>query len=151
MVAFVALPALLILLTPVSVPLRVFPVRLNDSSGSDYGSLPHAASPLASCPVPSEPLGLSTPPFGCPGGIEVITRVGVLVDSRGRVADAWLTRDSESGGSEHERCVLDALRDWQYAPARDCEDVPVPFVSKMTFVVQHSSAAERLRRHEDGR
>lgn len=141
MVAFVALPSLLLLLTLVSVPLRVLPYHPSDLSG---GILPHVASPLATCPILKEPLPVSTPPFGCPSPSEVITRAGVLIDSHGRVADAWLTGGSQSAGAEHERCVLNALRRWQYAPAQDCDDIAVPFVSRLTFVVPDSDAAWSL-------
>jgi hypothetical protein len=106
--------------------------------------LPRVATALANCPLASESVRVHAALFGCPGGADVITRVGVLIDARGRVADAWFTTQSEKGGTEHDACVLKALRGWEYTPARDCEGTPVASVSMMTFVAEDSAAAERL-------
>jgi hypothetical protein len=93
------------------------------STGGGFGSLPRVATDMATCPILTDPIQVDGPLFGCPGGAEIITRVAVLIDPRGRVSDASFTADSENAGPEHQACVLDALRTWQYTPARDCEGI----------------------------
>jgi hypothetical protein len=125
MVAFVGLPALLILLTLVSVPLRVFPVRPN--AFSDTEPVQASVSPSAECvrvggPV-REPRRIEGSPFRVPSSVRGLRTAGGVLLYETRIAESGSVQDvrllrplpSDPGYVEIDRAFRQTIRTWRYS------------------------------------
>jgi len=125
MVAFVGLPAILILLTLVSVPLRVFPVRPNAFSGSETAQARVSSS--AECvrvggPI-REPRRIEGVPFRLPDSMRGLRTAGGVLLYEARIAESGSVQDvrllrplpSDPGYVEIDRIFRQTLRAWRYS------------------------------------